>query len=135
MDEAIYWVGVLTAIHGILPIVYRLWYEKVTGRKAPAPAATPDVSASPNDFESAIHAADQPDPDDDKDGGDKDAAPKLDAMAPAGGDKPIYQTAAATKDTEDNAKRPSRRYPFRPDSDVVIDMYWLAFVLHACLHL
>ena len=34
-DESIDWIGVFTAVHQLLPIVYRLWYTKVSGRKLP----------------------------------------------------------------------------------------------------
>ena len=33
MDEAIDWVGVLSNVHGLLGIIYRIWFEKATGKK------------------------------------------------------------------------------------------------------
>ena len=35
MDEAVDWIGVLSNVHGLLGIIYGLWYERVTGKKSP----------------------------------------------------------------------------------------------------
>jgi hypothetical protein len=42
MDEAIDWVGVLSNVHGLLGIIYRIWFEKVTSKKPPP---TPEFSS------------------------------------------------------------------------------------------
>ena len=49
MDECLDWVGVLASVHSLLPTVYRLWYERVTGRKPP-PCHLDATSGAATDF-------------------------------------------------------------------------------------
>ena len=35
MDESIDWVGCFTSVHNLLPIVYGIWYQRITGKKPP----------------------------------------------------------------------------------------------------
>ena len=48
MDEAIDFVGLLASLHGILGIVYAIWYQRIAGKKPPPTAATkPTTGATP----------------------------------------------------------------------------------------
>ena len=49
LDEAIDWVGIFASVHSLLPIVYGIWYETVTGRKQPTRPASSTLDA-PSDF-------------------------------------------------------------------------------------
>ena len=49
MDEAIDWVGVLSNVHGLLGIIYRIWFGKVTGKKPPQTTEFSSVNAA-SDF-------------------------------------------------------------------------------------
>ena len=45
-DDGIDWIGIFANVHNLLPTIYTLWYEKVTGRKLPrVEAATPAAVA------------------------------------------------------------------------------------------
>ena len=121
MDQSIDWVGVLSSIHGILPIVYSLWYKKITG--APPPEPTPVVvAASPSDFDAVIHEAAQPEPDADVAVDAADAEPSPMERAEPPGDTPVDQNATASKYPKENAKGSENCHSLRDNSDTV-DMH------------
>ena len=100
MDESVDWSGILTCVHGILPIVYKEWYYEVTGRKPPVAAVAEMFGVVPDAVPIADDADTMPDlvgPGDDDAHGDDPAEPN--AEEPDGAD-PINAASGCTKHRE-----------------------------------
>ena len=103
MDESIGWVGFFTSVHGLLPIVYRIWFEKITGRKAPNISTTSSVGGASDfacilDAERVVEGVG---------GNDAEPDPSTGAQASAPVDQPNVDALPTVEDrrsVEDNQK-------------------------------
>ena len=101
MDEAIDWIGVLSAIHGLLPIIYRLWFKQVTGKEPPP---LPAHGGAAGAADPVLMDAD-PEP---GDGDDQEADAAGDHVADANADadaqNPVDEKSAAARDEKQSRK-------------------------------